>query len=90
MDIFELLYVERLKPSAIAVALNRKPSTITREIAKGMDNRMYNFVIAETGHLEARRNQRPCFKMTDEARSAWKLGTLLVRPVPLMGGVVIL
>jgi IS30 family transposase len=67
MDIFKLLYVERLTPSAIAEALNRKPSSITREIAKGMDNGMYNPVIAEAGHLEARRNQRPRLKTTDEA-----------------------
>jgi hypothetical protein len=38
MDIFKLLYVERLKPSAIAAALNRNPSSITRETAKGMDS----------------------------------------------------
>jgi IS30 family transposase len=67
MDIFKLLYVERLKPSDIAAALNRKPSSITREIAKGMDNGMYNPVIAEAGCLEARRNQRPRLKMTAEA-----------------------
>jgi IS30 family transposase len=67
MDIFKLLYVERLTPSAVAAALNRKPSSITREIAKGMDNGMYNPVIAEAGCLEARRNQRPRLKMTDEA-----------------------
>jgi IS30 family transposase len=67
MDIFKLLYVERLKPSAIAAALNRKPSSITREREKGMDNGMYNPIIAEARHLEARRNQRPRLKMTDEA-----------------------
>ncbi|MDR0721951.1 MAG: TonB-dependent receptor [Treponema sp.] len=37
MDIFKLLYVEWLKPSAIATALNRKPSSITRELEKGVD-----------------------------------------------------
>jgi IS30 family transposase len=37
MDIFRLLYVERLKPSAIASALNREPSSITREQEKGVD-----------------------------------------------------
>jgi IS30 family transposase len=67
MDIFKLLYVERLKPSAVAAALNRKPSSITRETAKGMDNGTYNPVIAEARHLEARRNQCPRLKMTDEA-----------------------
>jgi IS30 family transposase len=49
MDIFRLLYVERLKPSAIAAALNRQPSSITRELKKGMDNRMYNPVLAMSG-----------------------------------------
>jgi IS30 family transposase len=67
MDIFRLLYVERLKPSAIATALNRKPSSITRELEKGMDNGMYNPILAEARHLEARRNQRPRLKMTGEA-----------------------
>jgi IS30 family transposase len=62
MDIFKLLYVERLKPSAIAAALNRKPSSITGEMEKGMDNGMYNPVIAGAKHLEARRNQRPRLK----------------------------
>jgi IS30 family transposase len=72
MDIFRLLYVERLKPSAIAAALNRQPSSITRELEKGMDKGMYNPVIAEARHLEARRNQCPCHKMTDEAWNSIK------------------
>jgi IS30 family transposase len=72
MDIFRMLYVERRKPSAIAAALNRKPSSISRELEKGMDNGMYNPVLAETKHLEARRNQRPRLKMTDEAWSIVK------------------
>jgi IS30 family transposase len=67
MDIFRLLYVERLKPSAIAAALNREPSSITRELEKGMDTGMYNPILAEVRHLEARRNQCPHLKMTDEA-----------------------
>jgi IS30 family transposase len=67
MDIFRLLSVERLKPSAIAAALNRQPSSITRELERGMDKGMYNPVIAEARHREARRNQRPRLKMTDEA-----------------------
>jgi IS30 family transposase len=62
IDIFRLLYVERLKPSAIAAALNRRSSSSTRELEKGMDNRMYNPLIAEARHLEARRNQRPHLK----------------------------
>jgi IS30 family transposase len=32
-----------------------------------MDNGMYNPILAEARHLEARRNQRPRLKMTDEA-----------------------
>ncbi|GMO42203.1 MAG: IS30-like element IS30 family transposase [Treponemataceae bacterium] len=67
MDIFRLMYVQRLKPSAIAAALNRAPSSITRELEKGMDNGMYNPILAETRHLEERRNRRPGLKMTDEA-----------------------
>jgi IS30 family transposase len=51
-DIFKLLYVERLKPSAIAAMLKRKPSSIIREIAKGMDNRIYNPITTEAGRLE--------------------------------------
>jgi hypothetical protein len=52
MDIFKLPYVERLTPSATAAVLNRKPSSITRETAKDMDNGMYNPVIAEAGSPE--------------------------------------
>jgi IS30 family transposase len=63
MDIFRPLYGERLKPPA----LNRDPSSITREPEKGMDNGMYNPIPAETRHLEKRRNRRPRLKMTDEA-----------------------
>jgi IS30 family transposase len=67
MDIFRLLYVERLKPSAIAAALNRRPSSVTRELEKGMDKGMYNPILAEARRLEARRSQRPRLKITDEA-----------------------
>ncbi|MDR0723533.1 MAG: helix-turn-helix domain-containing protein, partial [Treponema sp.] len=67
MDIFKLLYIERLKPSAIATALNRKPSSITREREKGRDHGMYNPIIAEARHLDARRNQYPRLNMTGEA-----------------------
>jgi hypothetical protein len=34
MDLFRLLYVERLKPSAIAAVLNRQPSSIIGELEK--------------------------------------------------------
>jgi IS30 family transposase len=67
MDIFRLLYVEKHRSSSIAVTLNRKPSSITRKLAKGMDKGVYNPILAEIRHLEARRNQRPCLKITDEA-----------------------
>jgi IS30 family transposase len=72
MDIFSLLYIERLKPSAIAAALNREPSSITRELERGVDAGMYNPIVAETRRLEVGRNQRPRLKMTDEARDAVK------------------
>jgi IS30 family transposase len=62
MDIFRVLYVERLKRSAIAAALSREPSSVTRELEKGMDTGMYNPMLAEV-----RRNQSPHLKMTDEA-----------------------
>jgi hypothetical protein len=39
MDIFRLLYVERLKPLAIAAAMDRKPSGITRGTGKGYGQR---------------------------------------------------
>jgi IS30 family transposase len=50
-----------------AEVLNRRPSSITRELEKGMDKGSYNPVIAGAQHLEAGRNQRPRFKMSDEA-----------------------
>ncbi|MDR1073586.1 MAG: helix-turn-helix domain-containing protein, partial [Treponema sp.] len=37
MDIFRLLYVEGLKPSAIATELNREPSSVDGELEKGVD-----------------------------------------------------
>jgi IS30 family transposase len=68
MDIFQLFYVEKLKPAKIAALLHRKTSSITREPAKGTDNGFYNPVIAEVRHLEAGKNQRPRLKM---AAAAW-------------------
>ena len=73
MDIFRLLYVERLKPAYIGKQLNRSPSSISREIARGIDQGAYNPFIAEIRHLEARKTQRPPLKMTAKA---W----LLVKP----------
>jgi IS30 family transposase len=54
MDIFRLLYIERRRPSSIATVLNRRPSSITRELEKGLDKGMYNPILAE-----AQRKQRP-------------------------------
>jgi len=71
MNIFKFLYVEKLKPSRIAKLLNRNLSSITREISKGIDkNGLYNPLVAEVRHLEAKKKQRPHLKMTEEA---WKL-----------------
>jgi IS30 family transposase len=67
MDIFRLLYVEGLKPSSAAAMLNREPSSIARELEKGMDNGMYNPILAGARHPEARRSQRPRLKTSDEA-----------------------
>jgi hypothetical protein len=49
MDIFKPLYVEWVKPAAIAAALNRAPSSITRETAQGVDKGMYNPIITGAG-----------------------------------------
>jgi IS30 family transposase len=62
------LYVERLKPLAIAVALKRAPSSITREREKGVDSGIYNPILAEARCLEAGRNQWLRLKMTGETR----------------------
>ena len=71
VGLFELLYMRRLNPSQIAKLLNRRPSTITREIANGADSYgVYNPLKAETRHLGVRRKQRPRIKMTKEA---WEL-----------------
>jgi IS30 family transposase len=67
MDIFRLLYVEGLKPSAIVAVLNREPSGIAREMEKGMDNGMYNPILAGARHPEARRSPRPRLKMSGGA-----------------------
>jgi IS30 family transposase len=72
MDIFRLLYGERLTPQSIAAALNRGPSSITRELEKGMDQWSYNPVIADVRHLEAGRNQRPHLKITDKVWNSIK------------------
>jgi IS30 family transposase len=70
MDIFRLLYAEGLKPAHTGRLLNRSPSSISREIAKGMDQGTYNPFVAEPRHLESRKSQCPALKMTGEA---WNL-----------------
>jgi IS30 family transposase len=52
MDIFSLLYGERLKPSAIAAALNRQTSSITRELEKDMDKGSYNPILPRPDTLK--------------------------------------
>jgi hypothetical protein len=51
----------------LLIALNRKLSSITHELGKGMDNGMDNLIVAESGRFEPRMKQRPHFTMTDEA-----------------------
>jgi IS30 family transposase len=72
MDIFRLLYLEKQTKPKIASLPGRKPSAISRELAKGMDKGMYNPVMAETGHPRARKQQRPKLKIDDEARGLIK------------------
>jgi IS30 family transposase len=66
-EIFRLFYIEKMKPAALAAALNRTLPAVTREINRGMDNGIYNPFIAGIRHLEARRNKRPRLKMTSGA-----------------------
>ncbi|GHT98661.1 transposase InsI for insertion sequence element IS30A [Spirochaetia bacterium] len=70
MDIFRLLYVEKQTKSKTASLLGRKPSTISRELKKGMDNGMYNPLMAEIEHLKARKQQSPKLKIDGEV---WNL-----------------
>jgi IS30 family transposase len=70
MDIFRLLYGEKQTKSKVAALLGRKPSTIGREIEKGMDKGMYNPLMAEMEHLRARKQQSPKLKIDDEV---WNL-----------------
>ncbi len=59
MNIFRGLYVQNLNASQIAFRLNRRPSTVTREIAKGWEDGIYNPVLAEAKHQLQRTTQRP-------------------------------
>jgi IS30 family transposase len=66
MDIFRLLYGEKQTESKIAALLGRRPSTIGREIEKGMDRGMYNPLMAEMEHLRARKQQGTKLKIDEE------------------------
>jgi IS30 family transposase len=70
MDIFRLLYLEKQTKSKIAALLGREPSTIGRELEKGMDRGMYNPIVAEMNHLQGRKHQSPKLKIDD---GAWNL-----------------
>ena len=67
MDIFRLLYLEKQTRSKIASLLGRKPSSIGRELKKGMDRGgVYNPFMAEMEHLNARKQQSPKLKIDDK------------------------
>jgi IS30 family transposase len=70
MDIFRLLYLEKQTKSRIAALLGREPSTIGRELEKGMDRGMYNPITAEMNHLQERKQQRAKLKIDD---GVWNL-----------------
>jgi IS30 family transposase len=70
MSIFHMLYTQQLKPSKIALELNRSVSTITRELKRGKDDSNYNPLLAEYEHLKQRRYQCPNLKIDNET---WKL-----------------
>jgi len=67
MEIFRYLYIEKMKPAQIAIQLNRRSSSITREINNGKYKEFYDPFIAEVKHLEAKKGQCPHLKMTEEA-----------------------
>jgi IS30 family transposase len=66
MDIFRLLYLEKQNKSRIASLLGRKPSSISRELEKGLDRGMYNPFLAEMEHLKARKQQSPKLKIDNK------------------------
>jgi transposase, IS30 family len=70
MSIFQMFYTKQLKPSSIALRLNRSVSTITRELDRGKDNGSYNPILAEYEHLKQRRYQCPKLKIDNDA---WRL-----------------
>jgi IS30 family transposase len=71
MEIFRLYYKEGMKRSEIAKALKRNPSSIGREIAKGMnDAEEYDPLLSNNKSILARESQVPRLKMTE---AAWEL-----------------
>jgi transposase, IS30 family len=70
MSIFQMIYVKKLKPSEIAMILDRSVLTITREIGRGLDGDNYNPLYAELKHLKMRKYQCPKLKIDN---SVWKM-----------------
>jgi IS30 family transposase len=71
MEIFRLCYKEGMKRSEIAKALGRNPSSISREMAKGTNDKgEYDPVFGDDKSISARESQVPKLKMSE---SAWKL-----------------
>ncbi|MDR0628639.1 MAG: helix-turn-helix domain-containing protein [Treponema sp.] len=61
---FRLRYEERLFLWEIGQRLNKNKSSVSRELKRGTRNKLYNPIIAEAGHLNARKRQ--CPKLTIE------------------------
>jgi transposase, IS30 family len=66
MEIFQMYYARGLNKTSIAEKLNRSPSSISREITRGMDEGYYNPFLAEFDHLRQRRHQCPKLKVDKE------------------------
>ncbi len=54
MTIFKMIYVEKKRPSEIAIFLNRSVSTITRENQRGLGDDFYNPLYEEAKYLYLR------------------------------------
>jgi transposase, IS30 family len=70
ITVFKLHQMEKLSNSELASRLNRSISSISRELARGMDSGSYNPFIAECEHLRQRRYQSPKLKIDS---IAWSL-----------------
>ena len=64
MEIFNMLYVEGLKPAQISTRLKRSVSSITREIMKGKKRGSYHPETAECYTEKQRKYRRPHLKIT--------------------------